>query len=346
MRTRPQRIALSRIVNTVIKKSVSNASPVLSAPTLAAAPSSSEEEINPWIGKTIRVGYSPVISHLPVTFCFEQTAQENGIPVEVFQESMEDVRQKFFDDELDLAFVAMTDYFQRPESYISSDVCICSEGLVRSVLLYGRVQQPYQIKTVALYPTSETFVLMTKILLAERFDIHPEFIYLDEKEKWELSNADAVLLVGTRALKQPSRGDSFSFVWDMGQRWSQWTGIPFIYNFWLAKDKTLGRFMAPTLSQTRDKGVENLNVLAYQESRRFGIDPEYCQDYFSSRLSFRLGGRQRKGVEIFCRLAKKHLLIDIGAPIPFNNQYRLRRREQEQLMWQEQQERIEQTDAE
>lgn len=345
MRTRPQRIALSRIVNTVITKSVSNVSPVLSASTLPDVPSPAEEDVNPWVGKTIRIGFSPLISHIPVTLNLEQTAQENDIPVSITQGTLEEIRQKFFNDELDLAFVAMTDYFQRPESYISSDVCICSEGLVRSVLLYGRVQQPNQIKTIALYPTSETFVLMTKILMAERFDIHPDFLFLDEKEKWELTNADAVLLVGDRALRQPSRGDRFSFVWDMGQRWTQWTGIPFIYYFWLAKDKALGRFIAPTLSQTRDKGLENLPSLALQEARRLKIDPEFCHDYLNSKLSFRLGGRQRKGVEIFCRLAKKHLLIDIGAPIPFNNQYRLRRRELEQPMWQEQ-DKIEQTDAE
>ena len=345
MRTRPQRIALSRIVNTVITKSVSDASPVLSAPAYSDAPASAEEEVNPWAGKTIRIGFSPFLSHVPITFNLEQTAQENDIPIETTQGSQEEIRQMFFNDELDLALVSLTDYFQRPESYISSDVCVCSEGLVRSVLLYGRVQQPNQIKTIALYPVSETFVLMTRILLAERFDVHPDFLFLNKSDKWELTNADAALLVGERALRQPSRGDRFSFVWDMGQRWTQWTGIPFIYYFWLAKDKALGRFIAPTLSQTRDKGVEMLPSLALQEARRLKIDPEYCHDYLSSKLSFRLGGRQRKGVEIFCRLAKKHLLIDIGAPIPFYNQYRFRRREQELPTWQDQ-DRIEQTDAE
>ncbi|MBQ2621075.1 MAG: menaquinone biosynthesis protein [Thermoguttaceae bacterium] len=339
MRTRPQRIALSRIVNTVITKNVSDASSALSASPLPDVPPSAEEEVNPWVGKTIRIGFSPYLSHVPITLNLEQTAQENDIPVEISQGSQEEIRQMFFNDELDLALVSLTDYFQRPESYISSDVCICSEGLVRSVLLYGRVQQPNQIKTIALYPTSETYVLMTKILMAERFDAHPEFIVLDKTDKWELTNADAVLLVGDRALQQPSRGDRFSFVWDMGQRWTQWTGIPFTYSFWLAKDKALGRYIAPTLSQTRDKGVEQLPSLALQGARRLKIDPEYCHDYLNSKLSFRLGGRQRKGVEIFCRLAKKHLLIDIGAPIPFNNQYRFRRREQEL-------DKIEQTDAE
>lgn len=345
MRTRPQRIALSRIVNTVITKSVTNAPSVRSAPPLPDVPPAAEEEVNPWVGKTIRIGFSPFTSHLPITLNLEQTAQENNIPVETTLGSQEEICQKFFNDELDLALVSLSDYFQRPESYISSDVCVCSEGLVRSVLLYGRVQQPYQINTIALYPTSETFVLMTKILLAERFDIHPDFLFLDKKDKWELTDADAALLIGDCALRQPSRGDRFSFVWDMGQRWTQWTGIPFIYYFWLAKDKALGRFIAPTLSQTRDKGVEQLPSLALQEARRLKIDPEYCHDYLNSKLSFRLGGRQRKGVEIFCRLAKKHLLIDIGAPIPFYNQFRFRRREQEQAAFQEQN-KIEQTDAE
>ena len=126
MRTRPQRIALSRIVNTVITKSVTNAPSVLSASPLPDVPPAAEEEVNPWVGKTIRIGFSLSTSHIPITINLEQTAQENNIPVEITQGSQEEIRQKFFNDELDLVLVSLSDYFQRPESYISSDVCVCS----------------------------------------------------------------------------------------------------------------------------------------------------------------------------------------------------------------------------
>lgn len=325
MRTRPQRIALSRIVNTVITKSPEKTVVVSSASESQTPP----EDVNPWEGKTIRIGYAPFLSHIPITNDLEQTANENNIPVEISQKaSFAEVLDEFLNERLDVALLSMADYFRRPESFISSDVCICSEGMVRSFLLYGRVQ-PYQIKTIATYQVPQTCTLMAQILLAEQYRIYPKIITLDETERWELSEADAVLLTGNRALRQPPRGDRFSFIWDMGQRWTQWTGVPFVYTFWLSRDKYLGRYIAPSLAQTRDKGLEKLPELAIQGARQFRIEPEFTNDYLCKKISYRLSGRQRKGIEIFCRLAKKHLLIDIGSTTPFNSSFRFRKRDSE-----------------
>lgn len=341
MKTRPQRIALSRVINIVIKKtqspdvqsdsSVESAVPEKSVETAAESPENAEskplEEVNPWIGKTIRIGCGRYLNQIPLNDKLEEVAAESGLAIEINKDIPRHVGEQLFDGDLDVAMVSLVDFFQRPEFFISSDACVASEGLVRSVLLYGKCQ-PNQIKTIAMDEGSKTSAVMTRILLAEQYGIHPEISILGMNEKWEDSPADAVMLIGDRALRQPQRGDNFSFVWDMGLRWTQWTGVPFVYSVWLSQDKYLGRLIGPVLSQARDRGMEAMSEIIQRESKRLGISPAFCEDYLTNKLTFRLAGRQRKGIEIFCRLAKKHGLIDIGAPIPFNNHYRYRLRKE------------------
>ncbi len=337
MQTRPQRIALARVIKVVMKNNVfptvdsnyslENNDSSDSSDSMQEDSQNPEDclEENPWRGKTIRIGCGRYLNQIPINDKLEEVAAASGLSIELNKDIPRHVGEKFFAGDLDVAMVSLVDFFMRPEFFIASDACVASEGVVRSVLLYGRCQ-PNQIKTIAMDEGSKTSAVMTRILLAEQYGVRPEISLLDMNAQWENSPADAVMLIGDRALRQPPRGENFSFVWDMGQRWTQWTGVPFVYSLWLAKDKDLGQLIGPVLSASRDKGLECLPEIIARESARLRIDPAFCEDYLTNKLTFRLAGRQRKGIEIFCRLAKKHGLIDIGAPIPFSNHFRFRNR--------------------
>jgi len=44
---------------------------------------------------------------------------------------------------------------------------------------------------------------------------------------------DALLLIGDRGML-PSNG-AFAFEWDLGEEWSRWTGLPFVFAMWIAR---------------------------------------------------------------------------------------------------------------
>ena len=47
------------------------------------------------------------------------------------------------------------------------------------------------------------------------------------------TDADAVLLIGDRAMHSP--GGRFDVVWDLGDEWCRWTGLPFVFAMWVAR---------------------------------------------------------------------------------------------------------------
>ena len=46
-------------------------------------------------------------------------------------------------------------------------------------------------------------------------------------------SADAVLLIGDRGILAPE--EKFEFVWDLGEEWTHWTGLPFVFALWVAR---------------------------------------------------------------------------------------------------------------
>jgi len=127
---------------------------------------------------------------------------------------------------LDVALVPSIESFRTPGYTIVSDACVACNGPVWSIKLFSRVPVE-QIRTLALDEGSLTSAALVRILLAERFGKTPELEQLPIGCSLEDSPADAVLLIGDRAIRPASR--QFKLVWDLGEEWSQWTGLPFVF---------------------------------------------------------------------------------------------------------------------
>jgi chorismate dehydratase len=125
------------------------------------------------------------------------------------------------------------------------------------------------------------------------------------------------MLIGDRAMQFYS--GKFHFVWDMGQLWSQWTGLPFVFAMWVARPGIDCRGLDKALSTARDRGVAHLEDVARREAPALGLDVEECLVYLTEHLRFRLGARERQGLEVFRRLAVRHGLIPDGVHLVFHD---------------------------
>ena len=117
---------------------------------------------------------------------------------------------------LDVALIPSVEFFQNPDYRIVSDACIACRGPVLSVKLFSRVPAE-RIATLALDEGSRTSAALVRILLRERFGIEPQLQPLPIGEGLESSDADAVLLIGDRAMHSPP--GRFAEVWDLGDAW-------------------------------------------------------------------------------------------------------------------------------
>jgi chorismate dehydratase len=212
---------------------------------------------------------------------------------------------------LDVALVPSIEYARSRNCRIVSDACVASDGAVRSVKLYGRVP-PERIATLALDEGSRTSAALVRILLKEQFDIEPAVAPLPIGAAIESTAADAVLLIGDRGV-QPANG-RYAFVWDLGEQWTEWTGLPFVFAMWIARadaDFSAGelRELEAGLAAARDDGLARLAEIARGEASALGIGESACWHYLRDNLHFQLGERERQGMQKFFDLAATHGLI-------------------------------------
>ncbi|MCR9120017.1 MAG: menaquinone biosynthesis protein, partial [bacterium] len=139
--------------------------------------------------------------------------------------------QSLADNRLDIALIPSIEYLRNDGWKIVSDACIGCRGPVLSVKLLTR--KPFaEIKTLALDEGSRTSAALVQVLLAERFGIRPQLESLPIGNGVEDTTADAVLLIGDRAIHSPE--GSFIDEWDLGEHWCEWAKLPFVFAMWVA----------------------------------------------------------------------------------------------------------------
>jgi chorismate dehydratase len=217
--------------------------------------------------------------------------------------------------DLDVATIPSIEYARHPEFSIVSDACIACEGPVRSVKLFGRVPVE-DIHTLALDEGSRTSAALAQILLKERFGVTPRLLSLPLGASLGDTPANAVLLIGDRGMAPVS--GVFEFEWDLGEEWSRWTGLPFVFSLWVARPGVDLSSVGKTLAAARDLGLTRFAEIARREAPLIGIPEADCLAYLRDHLEFRLGRRQRQGLERFFALAGRLGLAPIDVKLKFH----------------------------
>ena len=207
---------------------------------------------------------------------------------------------------LDVALIPSVEYFRGHNYRIVSDAVIACRGPVWSVRLMSRVPAK-QIKRLALDEGSRTSAAMVRVLLNEMYGLKPETISLGIEQTPEAVDADAILMIGDRAM-HPERG-VYSEIWDLGDRWCRHTELPFVFAMWVAREGVDTSGLAELLQASRDEGVETMEQIASAEAGKHGLTKEDLHGYFANNLHFQLGPRERSGLEAFREKATKLGLV-------------------------------------
>jgi len=258
----------------------------------------------------IRIGAVSYLNARPLSFSLARLAPRAEIVVDVPSRLAEGLAS----GNLDVALVSSIQHFRTPGSTIVSDACVACRGPVRSLKLYGRVA-PERIRTLALDEGSRTSAALTRILLKERFGLEPEIERLPIGASADDTAADAVMLIGDRGMR-PLEG-RFAFVWDLGEEWTRWTGLPFVCAMWVARPRVDLDGLERVLEAARDEGQRRLAHIARLAAPDVGISEEECLAYVRDDLVFRLGERERRGLLAFSEYAVRHGLASTGGKLVF-----------------------------
>ena len=208
---------------------------------------------------------------------------------------------------LDIALIPVLELFRHPDHRIVSDACIGCRGPVMSVKLFFRTP-PSRVTTLAIDEGSRTSAALARILLAERHGVRPRIEPLPIDAGLGDTRADAVLLIGDRALDRgtgagPAAARSFQVAWDLGDEWCRWTGLPFVFAVWAARRGVDTRAIEPLLNAARDAGRANLAAIAAAEAATHGLTVPQCLGYLRDNLHYELGPREHEAISRFRGLA-------------------------------------------
>jgi chorismate dehydratase len=142
---------------------------------------------------------------------------------------------------------------------------------------------------------------LVRILLRQRFGLSPALKPLPIGTEAVDADADAVLLIGDRAIHPPE--GVFLEQWDLGSQWCRWAGLPFVFAMWTARPGIDTRHVTVALEKARDAGLVHLAEIAQTHAASVGLAPDECLVYLRDNLYFHLGRRERRGLELFRRLA-------------------------------------------
>jgi chorismate dehydratase len=223
---------------------------------------------------------------------------------------------------LDVALVPSIECFRTPRYAVVSDACVASGGPVLSVKLHFRLPPP-KVKRLALDEGSRTSAALAKVLLAELAGASPECESLLIGSGIDDTDADAVLLIGDRAMvngelgdasqesanKRPNAKRPIIETWDLGERWTNWTGLPFVFAMWVARPDVDTTEIATRLSAARDLGIAHLDEIAAREAPLLGIGVDLATRYFRDNLRFKLRDRELRGLQRFGQLCDEHGLV-------------------------------------
>jgi chorismate dehydratase len=182
---------------------------------------------------------------------------------------------------------------------------IASKGIVKSVLLLSKVPIE-KVESVALDNSSRTSAALVRVLLRKFYSRAVEVAPAEPQPKEMLQRADAALLIGDPAL---TFDDKSVLVYDLAAEWKKFTGLPFVFAVWAGhEDMGLNRFCAD-FESSRDYGLEHIEDIACEYARRLGLQPESVKVYLTENIDYSLDEENRRGLELFYRLAHEIGLI-------------------------------------
>jgi chorismate dehydratase len=254
----------------------------------------------------VRIGAVNYLNTKPLVFKLEQLAPEAEVIYDLPSRLADDLSAGL----LDVALVPSIEIARDPAFVVLSDACIGCRGPVLSVKLFMRVP-PQDVSTLALDEGSRTSAALAQILLHRHYGLRPRLMALPIGDALDDTNADAILLIGDRAMHSPP--GPYEAVWDLGDQWFRTTGHPFVFAMWAHRNDLTPGTLGSILEQARDAGVAHLSQIARCEAPKLGLTQPQCFDYLHDNLNFRFGISEQQGLELFFRQAVELGLLPTSA---------------------------------
>jgi chorismate dehydratase len=170
------------------------------------------------------------------------------------------------------------------------------------------------VRSIAMDTSSRTSVALVGVLCARLFKIQPAIESRTPELTAMLGDCDAALIIGDNALlADPSALEKI----DLGEAWTTWTGLPFVYAFWAGRAGVLNEADIEALQQARDAGVLRPDEIARKHFPDAPAHQAIGARYLRDNIKYSLGDDERAGLERFFRYASEIGAVARAGPLQF-----------------------------
>jgi chorismate dehydratase len=236
----------------------------------------------------IKVGIVNYLNTRPLLYGIRQSAVMQKI--ELVEDYPAQVARLLTSGKIDMGLVPVTVLQHLPDHHIYTDFCIGCNGPVASVCLFSEVPMG-QVKEVLLDYQSRTSVSLAKILLREYWNIDPVLTDTGADFRASIKGTTAGVVIGDRALEQRKKSE---FIYDLGEAWKNFTGLPFVFAAWISNKKLPDEFVA-AFNQANQSGLNHISEVVQQNPNTL-FD---LKEYYSNYISYRLDADKRKALQLF-----------------------------------------------
>lgn len=230
--------------------------------------------------------------------------EKQGYDVDVVESNPREMAE-LLGKSIDFAPIPAYYYLLNKERLRSYDFCIASTDRVISVLVVSKNSNSLDDRSIAITNHSMTSVNLLKIILKEK-GMENKLVTLDNSKPTALlNNCDYALVIGDEAIKARML---YRVVMDLGEEWYELTGKPMVFGI----STSLKGFDASATNElvmkSIDWGWENLEEIVAAAESKFKMPGEFLEEYFKT-LSYKMGKKERKGLDLFEVLCHEHGLL-------------------------------------
>jgi len=202
--------------------------------------------------------------------------------------------------EADIGIVPVIEMQRQKLEYFRSTGIAC-HGAVRSILLVSKV--PYrEIRTLATDTGSRTSVMLSRIILQEKYGVEPRLISRPADLAPMLGEADAALLIGDAALHVDPATLPFETL-DLGEEWLRLTGLPMVFAVWSGKKDVMERRFEQAFLDSCRAGLTHMDEIVKEQAPIRRLSEETIRYYLTKNIVFELTTRDREGLDLYLKKA-------------------------------------------
>ena len=194
--------------------------------------------------------------------------------------------------------VAVLPHLENPR--IISDYCIGTVGSVKTVAIFA--DRPLeQLERIYLDFHSRTSVELARILLAEHWMLQPCLVAAKKGFRDAIGDKTGALVIGDRTIGLEQK---YPFVYDLGQAWMDFTGLPFVFAAWVSNQPLPTEFLR-AFNEALESGVKKVSELMYILP---SPDPSFnLEEYYTQHISYELDYPKRMALTRFLQYLRPAL---------------------------------------